>query len=155
MALLNYTSSVSIEKTAAEISDILRRGGAQAVLTEYDEKGEYISAISFRIKFGEQFVTFRLPCDWKPVYEIMYKDASKRNIWDESRKRKIESERRQQALRTAWRIVKDWVEAQMALVETKMVKTEQVFLPYAVMKNGQTLGEHLESNPSFLLGNGS
>lgn len=29
-----------------------------------------------------------------------------------------------------WRIIKDWVEAQMVILETKMVKIEQVFLPY-------------------------
>lgn len=148
MPLLNYTSGVSIEKTAAEIAEILRRGGAQAVLTEYDEKNEYISSISFRIKFDEKFVSFKLPCDWKPVYDILYK--GKRNTYRQAG----EDARKQQALRTAWRIVKDWTEAQMALVATKMVKVEQVFLPYAIMANGKTLAEHVESNPGFLLGDG-
>lgn len=148
MPLLNYTSNVPIEKTAAEISNILRKGGAQAVLTEYDEKGEYVSAISFKITLNEVPLMFRLPCDWRPVHDIMYK--GKRGTYRDS----VQASRKEQALKTAWRIVKDWVEAQMALVETRMVKTEQVFLPYAVMKNGMTLGEHIESNPSFLLGNG-
>lgn len=57
-----------------------------------------------------------------------------------------------QAVRTAWRIVKDWVEAQMALVETRMVTTQEVFLPYAVMRDGRTLAQTVQSNPSFLLG---
>ena len=30
----------------------------------------------------------------------------------------------------AWRIVKDWVEAQMALLATGMVELEEIFLPY-------------------------
>jgi hypothetical protein len=59
-----------------------------------------------------------------------------------------------QAVRTAWRIVKDWTEAQMALVETQMVTTQEVFLPYAVMRDGRTLSEHVESNPALLLGTG-
>jgi thiaminase len=33
------------------------------------------------------------------------------------------SEQETQAVRTAWRIVKDWVEAQMARVETRIVTT--------------------------------
>ena len=41
-----------------------------------------------------------------------------------------EQARQEQALRTAWRIVKEWVAAQMALIETGMVEMEEVFLPY-------------------------
>ena len=49
-------------------------------------------------------------------------------------------------MRTAWRITKDWVEAQMAIVETKMVTLPQVFLPYAVTQNGQTVYEKILEN---------
>lgn len=153
MALLNYTSNVPHGKTAAEIADILRKGGAQAVLTEYDPEGQYITALSFKISLKGQPITFRLPCDWKPVYEVMF--AEKKNPYvDEKKRLALDTTRKDQAMRTAWRIVKDWVEAQMALVQVKMVRTEQVFLPYAVMANGRTLGEHIESDPGFLLGNG-
>src|SRR5947209_7789589 len=30
-----------------------------------------------------------------------------------------------------WRVIKDWAEAQSALIEANQVKIEQVFLPYA------------------------
>lgn len=43
----------------------------------------------------------------------------------------------------------------MALVETQMVTTAEVFLPYAVMKDGRTLAQHAQSDPSFLLGDGT
>ena len=36
-----------------------------------------------------------------------------------------------------WRILKDWVEAQMALLETGMVTMDESFLPYMV-SGGQT-----------------
>lgn len=150
MALLNYTSNVDADKTAMEISKCLSMHGAQAVLTEYDPKEGIVTAISFRINLNGQVISFRLPCDWKPVYDVMFK--GKRNTYSSS----IESNRRAQAVRTAWRIVKDWVEAQMALVETNMARTEEVFLPYAVMKNGQTLAQNVRENPEqFLLGSGS
>ncbi len=42
----------------------------------------------------------------------------------------------------------------MALVETQMVTTQQVFLPYTVMSDGRTLSEHVETIPDFLLGDG-
>ena len=33
--------------------------------------------------------------------------------------------------------------------------TQQVFLPYAVMKDGRTLAEHIHEDPKFLLGAGA
>lgn len=125
--------------------------GAHAVLTEYDPENNYVSALSFKIKIGEQSMGFRLPCDWKPVYAILTKGKKNPHSWNEAKKLHWESEWRAQAVRTAWRIVKDWVEAQMALVETQMVTTAEVFLPYAVMHDGRTLAQHAQSNPSFLL----
>ena len=50
--------------------------------------------------------------------------------------------RRQQAIRTSWRILKDWVEAQMALLETGMVTMDEIFLPY-MLSGGQTLYQAL------------
>lgn len=46
-----------------------------------------------------------------------------------------------QAARVGWRILKDWIEAQLALIETGMVTIEQVFLPYVQNDKGQTLYE--------------
>lgn len=45
----------------------------------------------------------------------------------------------EQAERVAWRIIKDWVEAQMAILESQMVQMDEIFLPYMVDKQGQTL----------------
>jgi hypothetical protein len=145
MPLLNYTTKIDADKTAHEIAKCLSMHGAQAVLTEYDKKEGYVLAISFQIELEGQKVGFRLPCDWKPVLEILKRDAKvpRRDVSEV------------QAVRVAWRIVKDWVEAQMALVETKMATTQAVFLPYAVMKNGRTLAENVASNPSMLLGDGN
>ena len=147
--LLNYTTRIDADKTAQEISKCLSVHGAQAVLTEYDEKDSIVSAISFKIKMNEQSLSFRLPCDWRPVYEILTK--GKKIPYDHKKRSHFESEWKMQSVRTAWRIVKDWVEAQMALVETQMVTTQQVFLPYAIMQNGKTLSEHITENPQMLL----
>jgi hypothetical protein len=42
------------------------------------------------------------------------------------------------------------VDAQLALIETEMVKLEEVFFPYIVTKHGATLFEVMEQ-PDFLL----
>ena len=52
--------------------------------------------------------------------------------------------------RTAWANIRDWVTAQMALIDTEMVRIEQVFLPYMVNKQGQTYFDVLKEK-QFLL----
>ena len=141
MALLNYTTEIDADKTAAEIAKCLSMHGARAVLTEYDEAEGLVTAISFKINVEGNDIGFKLPCDWKPVYEIISKD--RKFPWDKEKAEKMKSKLKEQSIRTAWRIVKSWVEAQMALIETKMASTQQVFLPYAVMKDGQTVSEKM------------
>jgi hypothetical protein len=150
--LLNYTTKIDPDKTAQEIARILSMHGASAVMTEYDPVDNFVTALSFKITLDDQQMSFRLPTDWRPVYEILIK--GKKVPYDTNRKAHFESEWKLQAVRTSWRIVKDWTEAQMALVETQMVTTAQVFLPYAVMRDGRTLSEHVASDPKFLLGSG-
>lgn len=154
MGLLNYTTNIDADKTAAEIAKILSKHGARAVMTEYDPDDTYVKALSFKIKMGDKELTFRLPSDWKPVYEVMTRNKKWKDSYDEKYKEKMASEWRLQAVRTAWRIIKDWVEAQCALIETQMATTAQVFLPYAIMKDGKTLSETVAQNPHFLLGDG-
>lgn len=132
MPLLNYTTSIEVEKTLGEIQKCLTQHGAKAVLTEYDDDG-YVIALSFKINLDGREMGFRLPTDWRPVLEIMKRDTKV--------PRRLETQ--PQALKVAWRITKDWVEAQMAIVETKMVTLPQVFLPYAVTKNGRTVYEKI------------
>lgn len=142
MPLLNYTTKIDVEKTVGEIQKMLGLHGARAIMTEYDDEG-IITSLSFRIRVGEQEPSFRLPCDWRPVLEVMEND----------RKVPRSSCNQIQAVRVAWRIVKDWVEAQMAFIDSRQVRTEQVFLSYAVMKDGQTMFDHI-AKKQFLLGDG-
>lgn len=144
MALFKYTTKIDADKTAMEIARMLSRAGAQAVLTEYDEDKGYVKAISFRINLNGQMISFKLPCDYEPVLQVL-KD-------DRKVPRALVS--REQAVRVAWRIVQAWVEAQLALIETNMVSVVEVFLPYAVAKNGQTVFENMAQNPGLLLGSG-
>jgi hypothetical protein len=55
------------------------------------------------------------------------------------------------AINVAWRVIKDWVEAQLALIEANQVKIEQVFLPYAITAQGNTLYEQIASDPRLLV----
>lgn len=143
MAILNYTTKIDVEKTIGEIQKMLGQHQAQSIKTDYDN-GE-VSALSFLLDINGQKAGFKLPCDWRPVLDILEND----------RKIPRSFKTREQAVRVAWRIIKDWVEAQMALVDVAMVNTEDVFLPYMLIKDNQTLSETLKKDPRFLLGNGN
>lgn len=142
MPILNYTTQIAAERTLMELSRILTRAGARAILTEFDGEGD-VAALSFRVLVGEREVAFRLPADWRPILMLLERD----------RKVPKTSKTKEQAIRVAWRIIKDWTEAQMVLIETQMVTLEQVFLPYAIADDGQTVYEHLRTHQLALPAN--
>lgn len=150
MSLLNYTTQIDAFKTISEISRVLAKVGASAVMHEYDDSGSIV-ALSFRVKMplpesGQVTdIAFKLPTDWRPVLQVMEKDP---NV----PRRLVNQE---QALRVSWRITLRWVEAQAAFIETLMVTTAQVFLPYAVTNTGQSLYEYIGQNNQLLLGEGN
>lgn len=143
MALLNYTTKIDAFKTISEIQQLLAKAGASAVMTDYDQNG-YIVALSFKISLNDNDIAFRLPTDWRPVLQVLENDHKV--------PRSLKTQ--EQALRVAWRITKNWVEAQVAFIETMMVTTAQVFLPYAVTADGQSLYEYIGQNTTLLLGEG-
>jgi hypothetical protein len=142
MPLLNYTTSIAPTKTVMEIQAALAKAGASAIMANYDTKGNIV-ALSFKIMADGQEIAFKLPTAWEPVHATL--------------KRQRVSPKYQtpeQALRVAWRITKDWVEAQLAIIETQMVTTAQVFLPYAITRDGSTVYEYMAANSQILLGTG-
>jgi cytochrome c biogenesis factor len=48
----------------------------------------------------------------------------------------------------------DWYEAQLALIETRMVTMAQVFLPYAVTATSESMYEYVAQHSNLLLGDG-
>lgn len=138
MPLLNYTTTIEAAKTVAEIERSLAKHGARSILKNYDNDGQ-IESLSFIVHHGERDIPFRLPVDPDSVLKVLIRQ------WVPTRYRN-----RPQAIRVAWRIVKDWIQAQMAILETEMVRMEQIFLPYMVFDGGKTLYETMVEK-QFLL----
>lgn len=157
MPILNYTTQIEAETSILEIQKCLVAHGAKSVKSDYDDCGSIV-ALSFLILLNGREIAFRLPSDWRPVLEILEQESNKfvhqRNG---KRKRAVSPSfvNQAQALRVSWRILKDWVEAQMALVEVRMASTAQVFMPYAVTRDGGTLYEKFAGSPTNLLGSGN
>lgn len=131
MPLLNYTTKISADKTVAEIQAILVRAGAMAIMTEYDVNAVLVG-ISFKIATPFGPTAYSLPCDVAAVNRILDKQMRAGKV----PRRLVTTE---QASRVGWRIIKDWIEAQLALVQTQMVTLDQVFLPYARTNTGETV----------------
>ena len=143
MAILNYTTTIDAFKTVSEIEYILVKHKAKSVMKNYE--GESISGLSFLIDTGAVQVPIRLPVKVDECLEVLKRE--KRN----SPKSNIKATR-EQAERVAWRILKDWVEAQMALLDIEMVRLEEIFLPYIEVQRGKTVYEILEKKQFLLEG---
>lgn len=133
MAILNYTTEISASKTVAEIQGMLVRFGARKLLTDYDEAGNP-TGIEFLLETQWGPRGYRLPANIDAVYAVLVKQANARKI-------ATRYSSREQAARVGWRILKDWVEAQLAILETEMVQPDQVLMPFLVAENGYTLYE--------------
>lgn len=142
MALKNYTTQVPANRSVQQIQEMLQKGGATGVLLEYEKGTGRIESLAFKMDFGGRVAGFRLPIKWRQAQKVMQREGNNR-AYDED-----------YCYRVAWRIVRNWLEQQMALIEIEMVDMQEIFLPYAVQKDGNTLYHNLLSNPEFLLGDG-
>ena len=132
MPILNYTTQIACEKTIAEITKILVAHGANKIVTDY--KDSLPVAVTFCLAMDGIPVAFVLPANYDGVLSAMKKDSNVPKKYCNP----------EQALRVSWRIVKDWVEAQCAIVEARLADIAEVFLPYAVTKNGGTLYQEIK-----------
>lgn len=132
MPIKNYTTEIPEEKTVGEIMGLLAGKGARSIRVDYDDQNRPIG-VSFIVVFHGVPIPFKLPCNFEGVFKAMadeYVQSGPRYRWE----RKPES--KAQARRVAWRIIKDWVAAQMALIEAEQASLIQVFLPYAMQDEG-------------------
>lgn len=141
MAILNYTTTIDSFKTVSEIEYILMKHKAKSIMKNCD--GESIIGLSFLIDTGAQQIPVRLPVRIDECLRVLKKEKRENP-------RKQIKDTREQAERVAWRILKDWIEAQMALLDIEMVRFEEIFLPYIETAGGRTIYEKLEEQ-KFLL----
>jgi hypothetical protein len=129
VATLNYTTSVEAGRTVAEIQELLGQHGADRVMVGYTAKRP--SSVSFSLDTPAGPRAFTLPVDVTAMHRVLQHQHGAREI-----------ERRyataEQAERTAWRVVKDWLAAQLALVAAEMASLETVMLPYLVVDGSGT-----------------
>lgn len=94
-------------------------------------------SICFEINTKFVYRVVRLPARVEKVQKVLEKQRVKSDF--------------EQAQRVAWRILKDWVEAQMAILESEMVSFEELFLPYMITDNGSTVFESINQKQNLLI----
>lgn len=137
-------SKTTSPNTFRVITDTLIEHKAKRILQEYSDDGK-ITAISFSLEINGILHNFKLPARYENVERIFYNQKNK-NARSEWQRKKLTDAEKEQAYRTAWANIRDWLTAQMALLDTEMVKFEEVFLPYMTNQSGETYFEVLEQN---------
>lgn len=139
MPISNYTTTITPETTIGQISKMLAKFGAQRIITDY-EKGE-VSSLQFMLNIGTRMVFYQLPCNAEGVLKTLVRDKAPGKYCNIN-----------QARRVAWRVIRDWIEAQIALVDAGQAVMAEAFLPYAVTADGKTLYQQIETGKIKLLG---
>lgn len=127
---LNYTTTVPVHQTAAECQSILAAAGASSVATHFEAGQPVGLSFSLRTPHGDR--AFRLPVDVDSMQRVLMK-AEKDGEFATLRKKAGTYSSPEHAARVAWRVVKDWLEANLALIAAQMASLTEVMLPYLIV----------------------
>lgn len=132
------TTEIPADKTAGEITSCLRSAGAVSVITKFD--ANRITGLGWAMTVSGNEVHFTMPARVEPVYKILLSRNRKTWLTD-----KEKASIRARAERVAWRQLLRWTQAQLAMIETGMVKPAEVFMPYMTHADGSTFFEYFEN----------
>lgn len=128
MPTLNYTTKIGVAQTISEIHSALSKHGASRIATDYEAGKPCGLAFTLPTVSGER--VFRLPVDVAAVHALLTRQAKGSSRVDA---------RPEQAERVAWRVMREWLLAQLAIVEAQLVTMDQVMLPYMQWDADRTL----------------
>lgn len=137
--MLNFSTTVVASKSVSQIQDALVKAGAQSVLLEYEQ--QCLSGVCFKFWTPNGFVHYRIPANVESVLLALKAD-----------KRTPKSKHTRHATNVAWRVWKDWVDVQLALIESKQVTLQQVCFPFALIANGETVWDVMKDKPMKAIG---
>ena len=143
MNLKNYTSKVEADTSLARIERLLVGIGASAINKQYAD-GD-VSSINFLILVKGRTLVFRLAPKVDTVFKVLWKEVKRPQPGTKKRTQA-------QAVRTAWKIIHDWVEVQCAMILLEQAEVAQLFLPYVYDPSSDTtLWDRIEKGDLKLL----
>jgi hypothetical protein len=129
MPLSNYTSSMPINRIFDNIQKMLVSRGAKQIMFDYDDG--LATGIMFTIQSPKGLLPIKLPVRIEKIKQVFMNDG-------------IRYKDELQPYRTGWKNIHDWIKAQLAMLDTEMVKLEEIFLPYMTNQEGKTYFEVME-----------
>jgi len=147
MAVRNYTTSITSGKTIMEIEQILVKFGARGIYKEYS--GSKVSGIMFYLVKDSQKIPFKIPMSLEKSRTIITKAVQEGKL---PKRFSYEPLRSEQGERVAWRIIKDWIDSQLSLLEMEFADAVEILLPYAynVVENKTMYQKFIERKEEYL-----
>jgi hypothetical protein len=143
MNLKNYTSSVPVLDSISKIEFQLAKAGATHIAKSYENQKP--NGMIFQIPVNNVPMTFKLPAKEDKVFQYMLKQRKA------PPKGSALETLRLQAGRTAWKILSDWVDIQVSMIEISHIEVIEAFLQYLYdIKKDKTLYE-LQRDSGFKL----
>jgi len=136
VTVLNYTTKISALKTVGEIQGMLAEHGAGRIAVDYEDGGPAGLTFSLTTPHGPKL--FSLPVDVRAMHRLLVSEYNAGKLRSGGVNLAVLTSRGH-AERVAWRVMKDWLQAQLALVQTQMVQIDQVLLPYLHVDGDTTL----------------
>lgn len=156
MPLLNYTTEVPASKSISEIHRLLHDGGAVAIMMEY-APDRSVDGVTFRMDTAFGPVSYTLPANVGSVIATINAQIKAESAAIQRREKrsrliplKLYNDK-PQAERIAWRIAKDWLEAQLALTHIGGAKLEQIMMPFARLPDGRSFYDHVVERGTLAL----
>jgi hypothetical protein len=143
---LNYTTTIDAAKSASECIARLAAHGASAIGITYADKKP--TGLTFRTETVHGERQFSLPVNVDGTYKALVNARREGGIPPRYADR-------DQAERVAWRVLKDWLEAQLALIEAGVADMAEVMLPYLNVAPGLTLYRSFVDNEQLALPGGA
>lgn len=126
MPIANYSTDVAVEKSMGEVIGALTKRGVTRISTMFDDDGRP-AGIAFTMKTEYGIHEFELPVRTAGVQAALIKDGVQPKF------RTYEH-----AAKVAWRIARDWLRAQSALIDAELATLDEVMSPYLVLDNKGT-----------------
>jgi hypothetical protein len=146
---LNYTTKIPVTKTTSECLDLLAQAGADSASISYTDRKP--TGLAFRLNTPHGPRDFSMPVNIDGIRQLLAEVS-----WPASGVELRRLTAPGHAAEVAWRIVKDWLEAQLALVAAQMVTIDEVMLPYLQVGPGVTLWQaYLERESTLALTGGT
>lgn len=127
MPTLNYTTKVPVAQTIAAVQSMLAEHGADAVAVMYENREP--CGLSFKLTTPHGPRAFSLPVDTRAVQRLLVQQSEDGKFRSDGY-RNTKMTTPEHAARVAWRVLKDWLEAQLAMIEAQLVAFDQVMLPF-------------------------